>query len=65
MTLNIGPFSVAVTTNSLWLEAGKLSLHLTRDAFHWTPAAWSDKTQRDRSVSGDWLGLHFAGSRIC
>jgi hypothetical protein len=31
MTLNIGPFSVALTTNSLWLEAGKLSLHLTRD----------------------------------
>lgn len=65
MELNIGSFTVAVSTNSFWLEVGKFSLHMTRDAFHWTPAAWSSKTERDSSVSGNWLGLHFAGSRTC
>lgn len=65
MTLIIGSFSVAVSFNSFWLEAGKLSLHVTRDVFHWTPAAWSNKNKIDSSVSGNWLGLHFAGSRTC
>jgi hypothetical protein len=65
MSFNIGSFSVAVSINSFWLEAGTLSLHLTRDTFHWIPAAWSSKAQRDSSISGDWLGLHFAGSRTC
>jgi hypothetical protein len=65
MAFNIGSFSAAVTINSLWLEAGKLSLHLTHDAFHWTPATWSNKSERDSSISGNWLGVHFAGSRAC
>lgn len=65
MELNIGSFSVAVSTNSFWLEIGKLSLHMTTDTFHWTPDAWSDKNQIASSVLGNWLGLHFAGSRTC
>lgn len=63
MSFTIGSFSVEVSFNSFWLEAGKLSVHMERDVFHWTPAAWSSQRQRDSSVSGNWLGLHFAGSR--
>ena len=65
MSFTIGSFSVEVSFNSFWLEAGKRSLHMNRDVFHWTPVAWSNKTELDSSVSGNWLGLHFAGSRTC
>ncbi len=63
MTLTLGRFSVALTTTSVWLEIGKFSIHMTRDTFHWSPDAWTGTTKSGADVSGNWLGLHFIGSR--
>jgi hypothetical protein len=63
MTRTFGPLSVALSTNSFWMEIGKFSLHMTFDTFHWTPIVWSEETKRGADTCGNWLGLHFAGSR--
>jgi hypothetical protein len=63
MTRNIGPLSVAISINSLWLEIKKFSVHFTFDTFHWTPDMWSVKSKRGVDTSGNWLGMHFAATR--
>ena len=63
MTRTFGPLSVAISTNSFWLELRTFSVHLTFDTFHWTPVMWSEVSKLGIGTFGNWLGLHFAASR--
>ncbi len=64
MLFSIASVTVEIKFNSLWLEAGKTSLHVTGNKFYWKPITERYKTDRESSVVGNWLGLSFAGSRI-